>query len=198
MNKLKSIFLLFIATGMTFTTMSACSDDDNEVLPVLNDANSETEVATVVVPPGDKIFFDFKTNTSQDSAESMINLSGMYGSSLNNSRSDIYKMGYFDLEDSSIENLKLADILEASITATNDFSIDASSAGAPATGPTWIIYDFQNNHAVYPTPDRYIVMYKGAELNNQADELYVLNAESVVAAQGTATYEINVKKFIKK
>ncbi|MGO1242943.1 MAG: hypothetical protein ACTJHT_08640 [Sphingobacterium sp.] len=198
MNKLKPIFLLLIATGITFTITSACSDDDNEILPVLNDANSDTEIAEIVVPPGDKIFFDFKTNTSQDSAESMINLSGMYGSSLSNSRSDTYNMGYFDLEDSSIEDLKLADILEATVTATNDFSIDASSAGAPATGPTWIIYDFQNNHAVYPTPNRYIVMYKGPALNNQADELYVLNAESVVAAQGTATYEINVKKFIKE
>ncbi|MGH2624498.1 MAG: hypothetical protein ACRDE7_12585, partial [Sphingobacterium sp.] len=68
----------------------------------------------------------------------------------------------------------------------------------PATGPTWIIYDFKNNHAVYPTPDRYIVMYKGEELNENTDELYILNADSVVAAQGTATYSINVKKFIKK
>lgn len=197
MNKLKLSFIFFIASGFALSTMNACSTDDNPLLPVLSDENSTTELAKIVVPPGEKVFYDFKTGALADSAQSMINLSGMYGSSLNNSQSGTYVMGYFDKEESSIDALKLADVLNASLTPTDAFTIDASSAGAPATGPTWIIYDFKNNHAVYPTPDRYIVIYKGEGLNEKTDELYILNADSVAAAQGTATYSINVKKFIK-
>src|SRR5690606_35363897 len=147
MKKIKLSFIFFIASGLALCTMSACSTDDNPILPVLNDENSTTELATIVVPPGEKIFYDFKTGALADSAQSMINLSGMYGSSLNNSQAGTYTMGYFDKEKAPIDALKLADVLNASITPTDAFSIDASSAGAPATGPTWIIYDFKNNHA---------------------------------------------------
>ncbi len=197
MKSFKSSFLLFAVTGLAWTTISSCSDDKEIATPKLSDSHAKTEIAKITIPPSKKVFFDFKTNSLQDSAKSMVNLSGMYGSNLQNSRSDVYAMGYFDKENTSIEKLTLQDVLAQKLTATNAFTIDASSAGAPATGPTWIIYDFKNNHAVYPTANRYIVMYKGAALNDNADELYVINAASVSAAQGTANYEINVKKFVK-
>ncbi|MGJ1412790.1 hypothetical protein ACR78Z_24260 [Sphingobacterium thalpophilum] len=51
---------------------------------------------------------------------------------------------------------------------------------------------------LYPTANRYIVMYKGEKLNNEADELYVIQAGSITAASGNATYNINFKRFIKQ
>lgn len=193
----KSTFLLFAVVGFSWTSMTSCSDDNDVVIPKLNDSGAKTELASITVPPNKKVFFDFKTNSVQDSSKSMVNLSGMYGSNLKNSRDDVYSMGYFDMENTSVEKLTLKDILAVKITATNEFTIDASSAGAPAKGATWIIYDFKNNHAVYPTPNRYIVMYKGKVLSDEAEELYVINAGKITAAQGTAAYNINVKKFIK-
>ncbi|ULT25495.1 hypothetical protein KUH03_00265 [Sphingobacterium sp. E70] len=127
----------------------------------------------------------------------MINLSGMYGSTLQNTSTENYKMGYFDQENTNIEKLTLAAVLGANITSTEKLGIDASSAGAPATGPTWIIYDFKNNHAVYPTPNRYIVMYKGEKLSDKSDELFVIQAAGITALNGNATYNINFKKFVK-
>jgi predicted Zn-dependent protease len=41
-------------------------------------------------------------------------------------------------------------------------------------------------------------MYKGEKLNNEADELYVIQAGGITAASGNATYNINFKKFIKQ
>ena len=176
----------------------SCSEDNPEIAPKLSDSNAIIELSEITVPPGKKVFFDFNTNSVKDSASSMINLSGMYGSDLKNSRADVYKMGYFDKENTSVEKLTLAEITSSEISTTNSFTIDASSAGAPANGPTWIIYDFKNNHAVYPTANRYIVIYKGVSLNDEADELYLINAASIKASQGIADYSINVKKFIKK
>lgn len=192
-----SLSTYFTAAAVTLITFSACSDKDPAV-PVLNDANATTEVATIVVPPNGEVFYDFNTNSVQDSATSMISLSGTYGSALENSRPNVYQMGYFDQEDTSVEDLVLADILGADFKAANSLTIDASSAGAPAMGPTWVIYDHHNNHAVYPTPDRYIVLYKGATLDKHADELYVMQATTIGAAQGTATYSMTFKKFIKE
>ncbi|MGB3065841.1 hypothetical protein [Sphingobacterium thalpophilum] len=207
MNRLFTTAALLCALSLGFTS---CSKDESVVEepteqpeekpedPKLSDETAVSATAKIEVPSGVKTFYDFKTNAVQEEAKSMINLSGMYGSTLQNTSSDNYKMGYFDQENTSIEKLTLASVLAANITLTDKLGIDASSAGVPVTLPTWIIYDFANNHAVYPTANRYIVMYKGEKLNNEADELYVIQAGSITAASGNATYNINFKRFIKQ
>ncbi|APU97276.1 hypothetical protein AACH28_04880 [Sphingobacterium thalpophilum] len=207
MNRLFTTAALLCALSLGFTS---CSKDEAVVEepteqpeekpedPKLSDETAVSSTATIAVPSGVKTFYDFKTNTVQEETKSMINLSGMYGSTLQNTSSDNYKMGYFDQANTSIEKLTLTSVLAANITLTDKLGIDASSAGAPVTGPTWIIYDFANNHAVYPTANRYIVMYKGEKLNNEADELYVIQAGGITAANGNATYNINFKKFVKQ
>ncbi|MEZ0454698.1 hypothetical protein ABTW24_24130 [Sphingobacterium thalpophilum] len=207
MNRLFTTAALLCALSLGFTS---CSKDESVVEepteqpeekpedPKLSDETAVSATAKIEVPSGVKTFYDFKTNAVQEEAKSMINLSGMYGSTLQNTSSDNYKMGYFDQEHTSIEKLTLASVLAANITLTDKLGIDASSAGVPVTLPTWIIYDFANNHAVYPTANRYIVMYKGEKLNNEADELYVIQAGSITAASGNATYNINFKRFIKQ
>lgn len=207
MNRLFTAAALLCALSLGFTS---CSKDESVVEepteqpeekpedPKLSDETAVSATAKIEVPSGVKTFYDFKTNAVQEEAKSMINLSGMYGSTLQNTSSDNYKMGYFDQENTSIEKLTLASVLAANITLTDKLGIDASSAGVPVTLPTWIIYDFANNHAVYPTANRYIVMYKGEKLNNEADELYVIQAGSITAASGNATYNINFKRFIKQ
>lgn len=207
MNRLFTTAALLCALSLGFTS---CSKDESVVEepteqpeekpedPKLSDETAVSATAKIEVPSGVKTFYDFKTNAVQEEAKSMINLSGMYGSTLQNTSSDNYKMGYFDQENTSIEKLTLASVLAANITLTDKLGIDASSAGVPVTLPTWIIYDFANNHTVYPTANRYIVMYKGEKLNNEADELYVIQAGSITAASGNATYNINFKRFIKQ
>ncbi|WP_164111833.1 MULTISPECIES: hypothetical protein [Sphingobacterium] len=106
-------------------------------------------------------------------------------------------MAYFDKENVSIEKLTLSAVLSSDISATDKLNIDASSAGTPATGPTWIIYNFKNNRAVYPTPNQYIVMYKGEKLNDNADELYMIQTAGITTINGNATYNLNFKKFTK-
>ncbi|WP_343559119.1 hypothetical protein [Sphingobacterium sp.] len=195
MNKLFTTAVLLSALSLGFTS---CSKDDDKVEEnKLSDATAVTATATIEVPAGAKVFYDFKTNSVQEEAKSMINLSGMYGSTLQKTSAENYKMGYFDQENTSIEKLTLAAVLGSNITSTDKLGIDASSAGAPATGPTWIIYDFKNNHAVYPTPNRYIVMYKGEKLSEKSDELFVIQAAGITALNGNATYNINFKKFVK-
>mgnify|MGYP000926522970 CR=1 FL=1 len=195
MNKLFTTAVLLCTLSLGFTS---CSKDDDRVEErKLNDATATTAVATIEVPAGAKVFYDFKTNSTQEEAQSMINLSETYGSTLQNSSPKHYKMGYFDQENTSVEKLTLSSILEAKIELTDKLGIDASSAGAPVKGPTWIIYDYKNNHAVYPTPNRYIVIYKGEKLSDKSDELYVIQAAEVTALRGDATYNINFKKFIK-
>ncbi len=195
MNKLFTTAALLCTLSLGFTS---CSKDDDKVEESkLNDATAITAVAKIEVPAGAKVFYDFKTNSVQEEAKSMINLSGMYGSTLQNTSTENYKMGYFDQENTNIEKLTLAAVLGANIISTEKLGIDASSAGAPATGPTWIIYDFKNNHAVYPTPNRYIVMYKGEKLSDKSDELFVIQAAGITALNGNATYNINFKKFVK-
>src|SRR5690606_2339462 len=105
----KSTFLLFAVIGFSWTSITSCSDDDEVVIPKLSDSGAKTELASLTVPPNKKVFFDFKTNSVQDSAKSMVNLSGMYGSNLKNSRDDVYSMGYFDMENTSVEKLTLKD-----------------------------------------------------------------------------------------
>ncbi|MDF2517425.1 MAG: hypothetical protein K0R59_2721 [Sphingobacterium sp.] len=195
MNKLFTTAVLLSALSLGFTS---CSKDDDKVEEnKLSDATAVTATATIEVPAGAKVFYDFKTNSVQEEAKSMINLSGMYGSTLQKTSAENYKMGYFDQENTSIEKLTLAAVLGSNITSTDKLGIDASSAGAPAAGPTWIIYDFKNNHAVYPTPNRYIVMYKGEKLSEKSDELFVIQAAGITALNGNATYNINFKKFVK-
>lgn len=195
MNRLFKAAALLCALVVGFTSCS--KDDDKPLEKKLSDATATTATATIQVPPGAKVYYDFKTNSKQEEDKSMINLSGMYGSTLQNSSPGNYKMAYFDKENTSIEKLTLSAVLSSDITATDKLSIDASSAGTPATGPTWIIYDFKNNHAVYPIPNRYIVMYKGEKLNDNADELYIIQAAGITAINGTATYNLNFKKFTK-
>ncbi|MBB1643168.1 hypothetical protein [Sphingobacterium sp. UME9] len=196
MNRLFTTAALLCALSLGFTS---CSKDDDKIEEnKLSDATAVSATATIAVPSGVKTFYDFKTNTVQEEAKSMINLSGMYGSTLQNTSPENYKMGYFDQANTSIEKLTLASVLAANITLTDKLGIDASSAGIPATGPTWIIYDYPSNHAVYPTANRYIVMYKGEKLSNLSDELYLIQAGGITAAGGNATYNINFKKFIKQ
>lgn len=186
-----------VVFSMLLGAMASCSDDKKEIKPKFTEQDAKTEEAAFNVPSGKRVFFDFKTNSTKDSLNSMVHFSGMYGSSLKSSRPDQYKMGYFDKENTSLEKLTIEEISTLTINKTDAFSIDASSAGQPATGPAWIIYDYKNNHAVYPTANRYIVMYKGGAFNAEADELYIVQAASVTAARGNADYKINVKKFVR-
>src|SRR5690606_29787769 len=149
MNRLFTTAALLCALSLGFTS---CSKDESVVEepteqpeekpedPKLSDETAVSATAKIEVPSGVKTFYDFKTNAVQEEAKSMINLSGMYGSTLQNTSSDNYKMGYFDQEHTSIEKLTLASVLAANITLTDKLGIDASSAGVPVTLPTWIIY----------------------------------------------------------
>lgn len=195
----KKTVLLAATTLLSMSLLASCSSDkDKEVeIITLSDATAKVEVSNIKVLSGTKVFYDFKTNTTQDSAKSMVNLSGMYGSTLKSSQPNVYKMAYFDKAGTTVEQIKLDDVLSTKLIDAESFTIDASSAGAPAAGPTWIIYDFKNNHAVYPTADRYIVMYKGSSFSKLSDELYVIKAKDITAAQGNADYTLQVKKFIK-
>lgn len=194
MNRLFKAVALVCALVVGFTS---CSKDDVE--KKLSDATATNSTATIQVPSGAKVYYDFKTNSTQEKDKGMISLSGMYGSTLENNLPGNYKMGYFDKENVSIEKLTLSMILSSDIKAANKLGIDASSApgASPSTDPTWIIYDFKNNHAVYPTANRYIVMYKGEKPNDSADELYIIQAAGITALKGDATYNLNVKKFTK-
>lgn len=197
MNKLFTTAALVCALSLGFTS---CSKDDGKVEESkLSDATAVTAIATIEIPSGAKVFYDFKTNTVQDEGKGMINLSSLYGSTLQNTSPTNYKMGYFDKENTSIEKLTLSSVLSADIKLTDKLGIDASSApgGKPSTDPTWIIYDYNNNHAVYPTPNRYIVMYKGEKLSTTTDELYVIQAGGITAVKQDASYKINFKKFVK-
>ncbi|TDS07462.1 hypothetical protein [Sphingobacterium paludis] len=197
MNKLVKITA--IACTATIGFIACNKGDDHMAVPALSDESAVQVEAKIDVPAGQKVFFDFNTNAQADSAKSMVNLSGMYGSTLKNSQETVYKMGYFDMQNTSVSALTVQQVLGANITLTNTFSIDATSAGAPAgSTPFWIVYDFANNHAVYPTANRYIVWYKGENLSAASDELFIAQAKRVTAARGNASYEIDVKKITKK
>ncbi|KGE12345.1 hypothetical protein [Sphingobacterium deserti] len=196
MNKLFKIAALACTITMGFMS---CGKDESTIVPVLNNETAVQTEAQVEVLAGQKVFFDFSSNAPTDSVKSMVNLSGMYGSTLKNSQEGVYKMGYFDLQNTSVSALTVEQVLASNITLTNTFTIDATSAGAPAGAtPFWIVYDFANNHAVYPTANRYIVLYKGDNLSPSTDELFIVQAKTVTAARGNASYKIDVKKITKR
>lgn len=198
MNRLFKAVALVCALVLGFTSCS--KDDDKPGGKKLSDATATTSTATIQVPSGTTVYYDFKTNSKQEKGTSMVSLSGFYGSTLQNSSPENYKMAYFDKENLSLEKLTLSMILSSDIKTANKLGVDASSApgASPSTDPTWIIYDFKNNHAVYPTANRYIVIYKGDKLNDTADELYIIQAAGITAANGNATYNLNFKKFTKQ
>ncbi|GEM63832.1 hypothetical protein SF1_18140 [Sphingobacterium faecium NBRC 15299] len=194
--KLKNIAsLAFVA--ITVFNLSSCKSDDNDVNPaILLDSKATVKTSTIVVPPSTTLYYDLVKNIAAEEKTSTINLSGMYGSTLKPSTT-AYKFGYFDLAGKTIDAIKVSDLETLNFTETPSLAIDASSAGQPATGPTWIIYDFKNNHAVYPTANRFIILYKGTTLSKDAEEVIIFNAESVVALNGEATYTLKVKHFAK-
>ncbi|MEN5197373.1 hypothetical protein [Sphingobacterium faecium] len=157
----------------------------------------EVKTGTVAAASGKTVFYDLLNDKITETAEtSLVNLSGMYGSTLKPSMT-AYKFGYFDLKGKTIEDIKIANLKELDFKEATSLGIDASSAGQPAIGPTWIIYDFKNNHAVYPTADRFVLLYKGTSLSENANEVIIFKAESVVALNGDATYTLKIKQFIK-
>lgn len=193
MNKLFTTAALLCALSLGFTS---CSKDDDKVEESkLSDATAVTATATIEIPAGAKVFYDFKTNAVQEEGKGMINLSGTYGSTLQNTSTTNYKMGYFDKENTSIEKLTLSSVLSAEIKLTDKLGIEF--ANQPTQDPSWIIYDQPNNHSVYAKPNRYVVMYKGEKLSATSDELYVIQAGKITALKGDATYNIGFKKFVK-
>lgn len=195
MNKLFTTAALVCALSLGFTS---CSKDDDKVEESkLSDATAVTAIATIEIPSGAKVFYDFKTNTVQDEGKGMINLSGTYGSTLQNTSTANYKMGYFDQENTSIEKLSLSSVLSADIKLTDKLGIEFAGTDQPTKDPNWIIYDHDNNYSVYAKPNRYVVLFKGEKLSATSDELYVIQAGKITALKGDATYNINFKKFVK-
>ncbi|MDR2273499.1 MAG: hypothetical protein LBF27_21500 [Sphingobacterium sp.] len=195
MNKLFTTATLVCALSFGFTS---CSKDDDKVEESkLSDATAVTAIATIEIPSGAKVFYDFKTNTVQDEGKGMINLSGTYGSTLQNTSTANYKMGYFDQENTSIEKLPLSSVLSADIKLTDKLGIEFAGTDQPTKDPNWIIYDHDNNYSVYAKPNRYVVLFKGEKLSATSDELYVIQAGKITALKGDATYNINFKKFVK-
>lgn len=195
MNKLFTTAALVCALSFGFTS---CSKDDGKVEESkLSDATAVTAIATIEIPSGAKVFYDFKTNTVQDEGKGMINLSGTYGSTLQNTSTANYKMGYFDQENTSIEKLSLSSVLSADIKLTDKLGIEFAGTDQPTKDPNWIIYDHDNNYSVYAKPNRYVVLFKGEKLSATSDELYIIQAGKITALKGDATYNINFKKFVK-
>ena len=67
--------------------------------------------------------------------------------------------------------------------------------GLPLPSAIWVFYAGSPTHAVTPIANRYIVLYKGTELSDKADEIIVFNADNITAAQGVGTYTLKVKHF---
>lgn len=187
--------LVISALAFSTTQFSACKKDDKVIeqeKPVLADS------IKIVVPQGTTAYYDLSKNTVGTEASNSFNLSGMYGSSLKPGNQG-YQLGYFDLENTKIEDIKLAnsaDFIKLNIKKVASLGIDASSAGAPATGPTWIIYDFKNNHAVYPTANRFVVLYKKIDAPANSFEVFIMRAKDVSALNGTGTYNLSIKKAV--
>ena len=163
-------------------------------IPSFEDSKAVLKTSTIIVPPSSTLYYDLIKDVVAEEETSTINLSGMYGSTLKPSTA-AYKFGYFDLEGKTIDAIQVADLDGLEFAEAPFLGIDASSAGAPASGPTWIIYDFKNNHAVYPTKNRFIALYKGEKLSKYAEEVIIFNAENIVALNGEATYTLKVKHF---
>ncbi|WP_104381485.1 hypothetical protein [Sphingobacterium sp. HMA12] len=195
MNKLFTTAALVCALSLGFTSCS--KDDDKGEENKLSDATAVTAIATIEIPAGAKVFYDFKTNTVQEEGKGMINLSGTYGSTLQNTSTANYKMGYFDKENTSIEKLTLSSVLSADIKLTDKLGIEFAGKNQPTKDPNWIIYDHENNYSVDAKPNRYVVLFKGEKLSATSDELYVIQAGKITALRGDATYNINFKKFLK-
>ncbi|MGJ1284183.1 hypothetical protein ACR79P_02680 [Sphingobacterium spiritivorum] len=184
--------------ALTTFGFSSCSDDDKEIKPVvLEDSKATVQTATIAASASAKGFYNLNTNTKTDSINSTINMSDMFGSTLKPSHPNTYKLGYFDRENTSVDALNLEILKKVELKETSSLIVDATSANVPVKGPTWIIYDYKNNHAVYPIANRYVVLYKGSEFSEKADEIYVLQAEKVVAANSVGTYTIKYKKYAK-
>lgn len=189
-HKLKSI-LCVSAIALTSFQFTACKKD--KVEDPKEEEVFKTEGLNVAVPSGKTIFYDLKKQEDATESSYTFKLSGMYGSRLDLGNQG-YQMGYFDLKNTSIKDIKLtntADFNQLDVKETNFLTIDASTAGEPANGPTWIIYDYKNNHAVYPTADRYIVFYKKADIISGAQtEVIIMQADKVTAKDGNARYQL--------
>ncbi|MEJ5090531.1 hypothetical protein GEO21_10845 [Sphingobacterium faecium] len=188
----------FVITALACSTaqITSCKKDDKGI-----DKEEEAVLADsikIIVPQGATAYYDLSKNTIGTESSNSFNLSGMYGSSLKAGNQG-YQLGYFDLENTKIEDIKLAsaeDFVKLNIKKVSSLGIDATSAGAPVTGPTWIIYDFKNNHAVYPTANRFVVLYKKADFPNNSFEVYIMRAKDVSALNGIGTYNLSIKKAI--
>lgn len=193
--KLKKIASIALITALAFN-LSSCDKEDNVTVVQLQDSKATVKTSTIYVPSKSTVYYDLVNDREADAATGTINLSGMYGSTLKANAKD-YKFGYFDLKGKTINDIKVSDLKSLDFKATTLLSIDASSAGAPASSPTWIIYDSPNNHAVYPTADRFVVLYKGTTLSENSDEVIIFIADDVIALNGNATYTLKVKRFVK-
>ena len=190
----------FAISLLALTTLgfSSCSDDDKEIKPVvLEDSKATVQTATIAASASAKGFYNLNTNTKTDSINSTINMSDIFGSTLKPSHPNTYKLGYFDRENTSVDAINLEILKKVELKETPSLIVDATSAGAPLTAPTWVYYDHKNGYTVTPIKNRYVVLYKGSDFSEKADEIYVLQADKVVAANGVGTYTIKYKKYAK-
>ncbi|MGJ1432226.1 hypothetical protein ACR79M_11670 [Sphingobacterium spiritivorum] len=191
----------FAISLLALTTLgfSSCSDDDKEIKPVvLEDSKATVQTATIVASASAKGFYNLNTNTKTDSINSTINLSGMFGASLRSSHPNTYKLGYLDKTGTSIDNITLDILKNTKFELVSSIGVDLSKIPMPNFDPAiWLSYDHGVTYQVKSIENRYVVFYKGSEFSEKADEIYVLQAEKVVAANSVGTYTIKYKKYVK-
>lgn len=195
--KLKNIAGLALI-AVTIFNLSSCKNDDNEVTPViLLDSKATVKTSTIPVGSKDTKFFDLVKNVVTEKAEtSTITLSGMSGSSLKPSTT-AYKFGYFDLTGKTVEDIKVADLKGLAFKETTSLGLDASVMGVHSSVPTWVVYAGPPTHLISPVANRFILLYKGSELNENADDVIIFKIDQLTQVSSDATYTLKVKHFVK-
>jgi hypothetical protein len=181
--KLKNISALALVAVAVFN-LSSCKSDDNDV-------------TSTVVTGKEPVFFDLIKNQAAETIEaSTINFSGISSATVKPSTT-AYKFGYFDLKGKTVEDIKVADLKGLDFKEATSLGLDATSMHVPLTGPTWMIYAGAPTHAVYPTADRFVLLYKGASLSENADDVIIFKAEELITVGRDITFKLKVKQFTK-
>lgn len=195
--KLKNIASLALV-AITVFNLSSCKNDDNEITPViLLDSKAMVKTSTIPVGSKDTKFFDLVKNLVTEKVEtSTITLTGMSGSTLKPSTT-AYKFGYFDLTGKSVDDIKVADLKGLDFKETTSLGLDASVMGVPSTLPTWVVYAGRPTHSISPIANRFVLLYRGSELNENADDVIIFNLDKLTQVSSDATYTLKVKHFVK-
>jgi len=170
-----------LACALAFGFMSCEKEKEEEPL-ILSDNKAVVQSKTIV-PNDEPIFFNIGDNEEiDDETKADISLAGSMSLDLQLANADKYRLGYFDSDIETIEDIKIAVLDTATIKYTSKLTMSMVDGPAPSTPNAWYNYLF-TSHTLATIEGRYVILFEGNEetgFSNTLDKVFIVQLTDIL------------------